>query len=129
MSNSILQLRPYDDLGKWVFDDPAVGLRREPFVGNTNALIDLVVVESGLDLAACRKGFLLTFSAASFPGASHRFDWTRGGDGGGNYYRLAAVRSRGKWAARQSTEGWLCPALFKYFDEAPSALYAMAEAL
>jgi hypothetical protein len=24
-------------------------------------------------------------------------------------------------------EGWLCPALFKYFDKAPAELYAKAE--
>jgi hypothetical protein len=26
-------------------------------------------------------------------------------------------------------EGWLCPALFRYFDEAPAELYVKAEAL
>jgi hypothetical protein len=26
-------------------------------------------------------------------------------------------------------EGWLCPALFKYFDAAPKTLYAKAEPL
>jgi hypothetical protein len=26
-------------------------------------------------------------------------------------------------------EGWLCPALFKYFPEAPKKLYAKAEPL
>ncbi len=26
-------------------------------------------------------------------------------------------------------EGWLCPALFKYFDKSPAEIYAKAEAL
>jgi hypothetical protein len=26
-------------------------------------------------------------------------------------------------------EGWLCPALFKYFESAPKTLYAKAQAL
>lgn len=26
-------------------------------------------------------------------------------------------------------EGWLCPALFRYFDDAPAELYVRAEAL
>jgi len=32
-----------------------------------------------------------------------------------------------RWA--DNGEGWLCPALFLYFPEAPTRLYAKAEAL
>ena len=28
----------------------------------------------------------------------------------------------------QQAEGWLCPALFRYFDEAPEEIYVKAEA-
>jgi hypothetical protein len=35
----------------------------------------------------------------------------------------------GTWDRHEPSarEGWLCPALFKYFDEAPDKLYARAE--
>jgi hypothetical protein len=29
----------------------------------------------------------------------------------------------------QSAEGWLCPALFKYFETAPETIYVKAEQL
>jgi hypothetical protein len=36
---------------------------------------------------------------------------------GGNWYR---------WGAK-NMDGWLCPALFKYFSEAPKKIYCKAE--
>jgi hypothetical protein len=36
---------------------------------------------------------------------------------GGNWYR---------WESK-NMEGWLCPALFKYFTKAPTKLYCKAE--
>ncbi|MGI8907476.1 MAG: DUF6717 family protein [Candidatus Sumerlaeaceae bacterium] len=38
---------------------------------------------------------------------------------GGNWY---------EWADHQM-KGWLCPALFKYFDAAPKTIYVRAERL
>ena len=38
--------------------------------------------------------------------------------GGGNWY----------YSPDLEKEGWLCPALFKYFDEAPEKIYARFEA-
>lgn len=131
MSGRIRRLRLYRGDGHWAFDDPAVGLRREPFIGWTNALIDLLVVDSGLDLAmARRRGFTLSFGDRPFDGAVHRFDWSRAGDGGGggggHFYRLAATREGRGWAGCSSVEGWLCPALLRYFAVAPKRLYAKA---
>jgi hypothetical protein len=37
---------------------------------------------------------------------------------GGNYYRMAD----------SEMEGWLCPALFQYFEETPASLYVRADA-
>ena len=36
----------------------------------------------------------------------------------------------GNWYASDDPpmEGWLCPALFRYFDKAPAELYVKAEA-
>ncbi|RYG44080.1 hypothetical protein EON79_15695 [bacterium] len=63
------------------------------------------------------KGFRLVFSAEPFPGGDHRFVWVRP-ELSGNVYR-----------AEDGTEGWLCPALFKYFEAAPPELYVQVAPL
>ena len=65
-----------------------------------------------------RSGFRLLFSAAPFPGHQGKFARLRP-EHGGTWYRDATT----------GDEGWLCPALFKYFDHAPETLYAKAEGL
>jgi len=111
--NAILTIRPYRHNDMWVFDDPAVGLVREPFVSGIPEMIDLLVS----DIPDAARGFNMLFSAGSFPGAQASMEWVRE-DTGGNWYR---------WTDR-NMEGWLCPALFKYFDSAPPRLYVRAEA-
>jgi hypothetical protein len=59
-----------------------------------------------------KNGFLLLFSATSFPSADLQLEWVRE-DGSGNIYLW---REAGQ-------EGWLCPALLRYFDRAPAELY------
>ena len=111
-SNSIMVVAPYWYKGTWVFDDPAVGLRREPFVAGVPEMIDVLVK----DIPDSRDGFRLLFSANPFPGYHKRLDWLRG-DSGGNYYRLD----------QPPIEGWICPAMFRYYKAAPKALYVKAE--
>ena len=110
--NAIMVIRPYLDSGVWVFDDAAVGLEREPFVGGIPEMIEILTRE----IPNAARGFRLTFSAAPFPGSQACIEWVRE-DMGGNWYR---------WP-QHGMEGWLCPALFKYFDEAPRKLYLRAE--
>ena len=114
MSNAILVIAPYWHHGTWVFDDPQRGLTREPFVSGVPEMIDVLVK----DIPDARNGFRLLFSAAPFPGYQKQFGRVRG-DYGGTWYRCEDP----------AMEGWLCPALFKYFDGAPEALYARAEPL
>jgi hypothetical protein len=114
--NSILIIKPYWWEGTWVFDDPAVGLTREPFVAGIPDMIDLLV----RDIPSARDGFRLLFSATPFPGYQAQFLKTRP-ETGGTWYRTAPP-----WP---NMEGWLCPALFKYFDEAPEVIYVKAEPL
>ncbi|MEH1853009.1 MAG: hypothetical protein V7L11_15385 [Nostoc sp.] len=59
----------------------------------------------------------MIFSAFPFPGYQLKFDWRR-------------EEYRGNWyySADLDREGWLCPALFKYFDEAPKEFYAQFKA-
>ena len=63
-----------------------------------------------------QKGFRLLFSATPFPGYKVKLEWRRE-EYGGNWY----------FSPDFKMEGWLCPALFKYFDEAPKEIYVKAE--
>ncbi len=114
MNNSIMVIQPYRHSGTWVFDDPAVGLVQEPFVSGIPEMID-ILVENIPDAVA---GFRLLFSATPFPGFAIKLDWKRG-EYDGNWYE----------AQQYGMEGWLCPALFKYFAAAPRELYVKAEQL
>jgi hypothetical protein len=106
--NSLFAIAPYKSGGTWVFDDPAVGLRQEPFVSGADRIID--VLTEAVPNAA--EGFRLVFSPQPFPGYHARFVWSRA-EFGGNWYT---------WPEKEM-EGWLCPALFKYFEAAPKDLY------
>jgi len=110
--NSITLIAPYRYEGMWVFDDLRVGLDKEPFVSGADTIIDILV--AGIPNAD--KGFRLLFSAEPFPGYTSKIEWRRP-EYGGNWYFAPAL---GK-------EGWLCPALFKYFDKAPAEIYLKVE--
>ena len=109
MANQIQVIRPYKWQGMWVFDDARVGLNREPFVAGADTLIDLGIEQTGIQNAD--RGFLLVFSADPFPGAEMELRWLRQ-EMGGNVYG---------W---NELEGWLCPALLKYFPEPPQRIFA-----
>lgn len=111
--NAISIIAPYRYGGIWVFDDPAAGLCREPFVSGIDTMIDRLVA----DIPDAARGFRLLFSSSPFPGFTVKLEWRRS-EYGGNWY----------WCPQFGIEGWLCPALFKYFAEAPPELYARAEA-
>ncbi|MBI3465107.1 MAG: hypothetical protein HY000_18930 [Planctomycetes bacterium] len=112
MANVLMVIAPYWFEGTWVFDDPAVGLLREPFVLGAPQMIDELVK----DIPDARNGFRLLFSAQPFPGFQKQILWVRE-EYGGNWYRSEAP----------PLEGWLCPALFKYFDKAPERIFVGAE--
>lgn len=103
---------PYRYRDTWVFDDGRAGLVQEPFVSGVPEMIDYLV----RDIPNADKGFKLLFSANPFPGYQAELVWVRE-EYGGNWY-LWQLENR---------EGWLCPALFKYFSEAPNKIYCKAE--
>lgn len=111
--NSIMVIHPYRFEGMWVFDDAAVGLRQEPFVSGADTILDQMVRA----IPDAEAGFALLFSAQPFPGFQLEFEWQRS-EMGGNWYSSTAL----------GAEGWLCPALFKYFESAPARLYVQARA-
>lgn len=111
--NAIIAIHPYKHTGLWVFDDPTKGLVQEPFVSGADEIIERMVQ----DIPEAQSGFTLLFSAAPFPGHQSMFEWRRS-DMGGNWY----------YSADLGIEGWLCPALFKYFERAPERIYAQFKA-
>jgi hypothetical protein len=106
--NALNVISPYKHLGVWVFDDPRVGLAQEPFVAGADTMIDRVVA----DIPNADGGFTLIFSSAPFPGHQHRLDWHCAEDGGDWYH-----------SEELQMVGWLCPALLRYFSEAPKHIY------
>ncbi len=58
----------------------------------------------------------MIFSANPFPGAQHEFRHVRE-EMGGNIYSSNVF----------NLEGWLCPALFKYFESAPAKLFVQVK--
>ncbi|NJK29582.1 MAG: hypothetical protein HC851_20310 [Acaryochloris sp. RU_4_1] len=113
MTNAIMVIAPYRYQEMWVFDDPQVGLVQEPFVSGIPAMIDRLVA----DIPHADRGFKLIFAQTPFPGYQAQLNWVRE-EFGGHWYH---------WQAH-NLEGWLCPALFKYFETAPQHLFCQAEA-
>jgi len=115
MANQILVIAPYwlETVGTWVFDDDAVNLAQEPFVSGIPEMINELVA----DIPNAKTGFRLLFSAAPFPGHQRKLTRVRE-EMDGWWYSLDEPES----------EGWLCPALFRYFDQAPEEIYVKAEA-
>jgi len=101
-SITLYRLSPY----VWGFDDKPNGIVAEPFVGNTNAMLDTL-------LENCKaKGTTLIFGDFPFPNA-HSFDWISG-DEHGNWYKYDGI------------QGWLCPTLLVYFEKPPRNIYIIA---
>lgn len=107
-TNSLRTIHPYRTQGGvWCFDDAQTGLEREPFVGAVNDLLDHFTAH----IPGADAGVTCLFSADPFPGWALCLDWV-GEFFSGNTYRCGEV------------EGWLCPALLRYFPAAPKQIYA-----
>jgi hypothetical protein len=111
-ANELMVIAPYRYQGTWVFDDARAGLVKEPFVAGIPEMIDVLVE----DVPNAENGFRMLFSAKPFPGYQKKLTWLREASGG-NYYALE----------EPPMEGWICPAMFKYYAEAPKELYVKAE--
>ncbi|MBX3097839.1 MAG: hypothetical protein KF812_13380 [Fimbriimonadaceae bacterium] len=112
--NSIFVIKPYRALGMWVFDDESRGLVQEPFVGGADTLIDLATK----DFVEPENGFAMLFSDQEFPGVTFRLEWVRA-ELSGNVYFCELLNQ----------EGWLCPALLRYFVSPPKVIYAKVQPL
>ncbi len=118
MGNSLFVIHPYNTMpngrGSWVFDDEARDLKAEPFVMGIPEMINHFTK----DIKNATKGFTLIFSATPIPKAEAHLQLIRK-EGQGTWYRLMGT----------SFEGWLCPALYKYFKNPPKNIYCKFEAL
>jgi len=114
--SQIVAIAPYwhEQVGTWVFDDRRVGLQQEPFVSGVPEMLDHLV--HGIPDA--RRGFRLLFSGSPFPGFQQQLTRRRA-ECGGTWYG----------SDDPPMEGWLCPALFRYFPEAPDEIYVKAESI
>ena len=110
--NAINVIAPYKYHDMWVFDDPRVGLIQEPFVSGADTMIDRVVA----NIPNAENGFTMIFSASPFPGHQFQLEWRRA-ERSGNWY----------YSSELDMEGWLCPALFRYFTEPPSEIYVQVK--
>jgi len=68
------------------------------------------------DIPRAERGFRAIFSARPFPGSQFKLEWRREGSGGNWYY-----------SDQFEIEGWLCPALSRYFPSAPREIYVKVE--
>ncbi|HWD41906.1 MAG TPA: DUF6717 family protein, partial [Fimbriimonas sp.] len=82
-------------------------------VGGADTVIDQWVKS----IPNAEVGFRLIFSHEPFPGFQYMMSWVRP-EMSGNVYRCEEL----------GMEGWLCPALLKYFEKAPPKIYAKCEA-
>lgn len=117
MKNSIFTIKPYNLEGVWVFDDPSVDLVREPFVAGVPAIIAIMTSH----LKNPKKGFSLLFSDIKFPGSQGcliRNDKRK--EEVGTWYFVEGM---------PHLEGWLCPALNKYYPQSPERIYFLCENL
>jgi hypothetical protein len=108
--NALRVLNVYRYNGMWVFDDEDVGLSREPFVSGVPEIFDKLLLSKGIS----GYSFNLVFSDQKFPNCDAHAVWTKAEDGG-NWY-TTEIRCA-------SFTGWLCPALFRYYEQAPADLY------
>jgi hypothetical protein len=110
--NALLVIEPYR-IGKgWAFDERRLRLKGEPFVQGIPEMIDKLVT----GIPGSDQSVRLIFSQRPFPGAQLQLD-RRGEQDGGNWYHSREYQS----------DGWLCPALFKFFPRAPQHIYVKAE--
>lgn len=107
-TTAIMTIYPYKCEDLWVFDDPSVGLEKEPFVSGADDIIDMMV----LPLKNADSGFKLLFSNTAFDGFQHSLTCLFSDDDGWWYLHEDS-----------GLQGWLCPALFKYFNDVPKILY------
>lgn len=115
MSNSIMVIFPKRNYGIWSFTDKEKDLTNEPFVGDINLIISTL----SKNIPRAEEGIAISFSENQFPDFDIELEHVRK-DMSGNWYKVMDCKEQDLIGI----EGWLCPALLKYFTEAPKHIYA-----
>ena len=115
----------------WVFDDERTGLKEEAFVLGMSEMISKVV--EAKEIPNATQGFALSFDAIPF-GHDVALTWLSPSEAAAALnYPPTDIPVFGNWyrgdVRGQDMIGWLCPALFLYFEHAPKTIYAKAENL
>jgi hypothetical protein len=104
-NNSIMTLSPYRiGAGNFAFDDPVTGLSREPFIGGANYHLDR--------FAKSGNSCVISFSANKIPDYDVKLTLQDTDKNEGSNY-----------IDEDNRNIWLCPAFFKYFEQAPKEFY------
>lgn len=111
----LYRIRPYKSDGMWLFTDIGVDLKDEPLIQGIDAMIDALTA----DIPDATAGFELIFCDRPFDDQQVSLQWVRADEIEGNWY----------WCPELAMEGWLCPALKKYFNKPPGHLYIQAKYL
>lgn len=107
IANAIKTILAYKWNGLWVFDEESVGLVKEPFVAGADTLLDRI--------SDGHQSIVLIFSDIEFPDYHFSTVLVDTAPSGSNYY-----------CPELDHNLWLCPALFKFFPEAPQTIYVKA---
>ena len=113
--DNIQCIYPYYDenMGLWVFDDAEKNLQKEALIEGIDDMLDYMVKEKGLK----ERKLGVAFSNTEIQNHDVLLELIEPADPNGringNMYR---------WTKNQ-INGWLCPSLYKYFEEAPKKLY------
>lgn len=114
--NTVWSIRPRWRFGVWVFDDERFELVAEPFVGDTNRIVDLAITQAGDSPASQIKEAKFTLSFVFDAPAPPSF----------NAVVCQKTATEGSWTLYRvvghGIEGWLCPALFHYTEKAPERI-------
>ncbi len=108
MKNSIINIQPYKYQGMWVFGDERVDLVKEPFISGMPEIIEHTLASKGLT----KTSFNMLFSSTEIPDVDVILT---------KQERFA----KGNWYIDLKTgmRGWLCPALYLYYNRAPKKLF------
>lgn len=116
VENSIYTMQVYYDGGSWVFDNPAVGLIKEPFVAGADEIFDEIAHLRAVDPS--KAVIDIVFSDVQFPGWELMAEHLGPSMGGDDYSVIAS-----EYETLEDHDFWLCPALLKYFSDAPNRIF------
>lgn len=130
-TNTLNVIHPYLDKATWVFDDPERGLKKEALVAGIPTIIEVATKAAGI--VNPQAGFTTIFSDIPFPG--YVMSLVKSEHQGPDKSCLPATHNevgpaniQGTWYEYTAPggyilEGWLCPALLKYFETPPEVIY------